>query len=244
MGAHVIDHLRIDALRRAPQRQLAQRGQIAGHEEMLCRALGRFGEIDLSLFHPLQKVFRRQIDQLHVVGAVENGIRNRLADAHMRDLRDHIVQAFQMLHIERGVNVDAVAENLLDVLIPLGMAAARRIGVRQFIDQNQLGLAHENGVEVHFRQHAAFVEDAFFGNDVEALGQDIGFDAAMRFHHADDDVARVDAALARLRKHLIGLADAGRGAQEYLEAPTPFHARLLQQGLWRRAGSLFGHSLF
>ena len=49
MLAHVAQHLVVDALGGAPQRQLAQRRQVAGREIVLQRALGLLGDIDLAL---------------------------------------------------------------------------------------------------------------------------------------------------------------------------------------------------
>ena len=82
MRAHVVDHLRIDALGRAAQRQFAQGREIARHEVAAHGALGLFRDIDLAFLQPLDQVFRREVDQLDIVGTVENGIRHGLAHAH------------------------------------------------------------------------------------------------------------------------------------------------------------------
>ena len=55
-----------------------------------------------------------------------------------------------MLDVERRIDVDAGGEQLLDILVALGVAAARRIGVGKLIDQHQFGPARQNGVDVHF----------------------------------------------------------------------------------------------
>src|SRR5262249_49939576 len=70
---------------------------------------------------------------------------------------------------------------------------------------------------------------------VEALGQHVGLDAAMGLDHADDDVDAVEAAAPGLRQHLIGLADAGRGAEEDLELAAALYVRPLQQRIGRRS---------
>ena len=97
------------------------------------------------------------------------------------------------------------------------MAAARRIGVRELVDQHEARAALQDGVEIHFRQHLALIEDALLGNDFEALGQKVGLDAAMGFDDADHHIDAVEAALTRLRQHFVGLADAGRGAEKNLQ---------------------------
>ena len=65
-----------------------------------------------------------------------------------------------MLDVQRRVDVDAGGEQLLDVLVALGMAAARRVGVGQLVDQHQARPAREDGVEVHLLERAALVVDA------------------------------------------------------------------------------------
>ena len=74
---HVVDHLLVDALRRAAQRQLAQRGQIARLEIVAERALGLLRDVDLALLQPLDQVVGREIDDLDLVGAVEDANRAR-----------------------------------------------------------------------------------------------------------------------------------------------------------------------
>ena len=64
-------------------------------------------------------------------------------------LRDDIVQAFDVLDVERGIDVDAGGDQLLDIHVALGMPAARRVGVRQFIDQRELRAARQQRVEIH-----------------------------------------------------------------------------------------------
>ena len=75
----------------------------------------------------------------------------------MRDLRDDVVQALDVLDIDRGVDVDAAAQQLLDVEIALGMAAAGRIGVGELVDQHDLRTAGDDGVEVHLLERLALV---------------------------------------------------------------------------------------
>ena len=100
--------LLVDALGGPPQRQFAQRGQIARREIMLQRALGLFGDIDLAFLQPLDQIVRREVDQFDGVGAVEHRIRHGLAHPHMGDLRDHVVEALDVLDVDRGIDVDAV----------------------------------------------------------------------------------------------------------------------------------------
>ncbi len=184
---------------------------------MLKRALGLFGDVDLALLQPLNQVVRRQIDQFDGVGAVEHRIRHGLAHPHMGDLGDHVVEALDVLDIDRGVDVDAVGQQFLDVEIALRMAAARRIGVGEFVDQRDLRMARDQRVEIHLLEHLVLVFEPLARQNFEALQQRLGLRPAVGLDHADHDI---DAGLQlgmRALQHLIGLADAGGGADEDLE---------------------------
>ncbi len=91
VGLHVGEQLFVHPLGGTPQRQFAQRGQVARREIMLQRAFGLFGDVDLALLQALNEIVRREVDQLDGIGAVEHRIRHGLAHTHMRDLRDHVV---------------------------------------------------------------------------------------------------------------------------------------------------------
>ena len=77
---------------------------------MLERALGLPGNVDLAFPQPLNQVIGREIDQLDAVGAVEHRIRHGLAHPHMGDLRDHVVEALDVLDVDCRVDVDAAGQ--------------------------------------------------------------------------------------------------------------------------------------
>ena len=62
-----------------------------------------------------------------------------------------------MLDVERRPYADARIEQLLDVLPSLRMPAVRSIGVGEFVDNDQLGLALERRVEIEFLERAPVV---------------------------------------------------------------------------------------
>ena len=240
VGLHVGEQLLVDALGGAPQRQLAQRGQIARREIMLQRALGLLGDVDLAFLQPLDQVVRREVDQFDRVGAVEHRIRHGLAHPHMGDLGDHVVEALDVLDVDRGIDVDAVRQQFLDVEIALGMAAAGRVGVGEFVDQRDLRMARDQRVEVHLLEHLVLVVEPLARHDFKPVQQRLGLRPAVGLDHADDDI---DAGLQlgmRALQHLIGLADAGGGADEDLQ---PAGLIVLAPGRLQqrfRRGSLFG----
>ena len=86
---------------------------------------GLLGHVDLALPQALEQVVGRQVDQLDLVGSLEDRVGHGLAHGDAGDLRDDVVQALEVLDVERRVDVDAGVEQLLDVLPALGVARAR-----------------------------------------------------------------------------------------------------------------------
>ena len=84
MRLHLGEQLLVHPLGGAAQRQFAQRRQVGRREEMLERALGLLGDVDLALLQALDQVVGREIDQLDRVGAVEHRVGNGLAHPHAR----------------------------------------------------------------------------------------------------------------------------------------------------------------
>ena len=66
---------------------------------------------------------------------------------------------------------------------------------------------------------AAAIIDHAARQHLEALEQRAGLGAAVRLDEADDDVDPLVLQAARALQHRIGLADAGRSAEEHLEPP-------------------------
>ena len=166
--------------------------QVAGRKVVLQRALGLLGDVDLAFLQSLDQVVGGEVDQLDRVRAVEDGIRHGLAHAHMRDLGDHVVEALDVLDVDGGVDVDAVVQQLLDVEVAFGMAAAGRVGMGQLVDQHNLRTPRNDGVEVHFLEPLPLVFEAPAGNDLEPVEQGLGLLAPVGFDDADGDIVAVD----------------------------------------------------
>jgi hypothetical protein len=176
------------------------------------RALGLFWNVDLALLQPLNQVIRRQVDEFDAVGAVENRIRHGLAHPDMGDLGDDIVKAFDVLDVDRGVDVDSVAEQFLDVEVALRMPAAGRIGMREFVDQCDLRPARNQRIKVHFLQNLVLVAEPFARHDFKPIQQRLGLRPAVGLDDAGHDIGAGLQPGARALQHLIGLADPWGGA--------------------------------
>ena len=176
---HALDQIGIDALGRAPQRQFAQGGQILRLEEALDGARGGVLDIDLSLRQALEQFVGRKIDQNDLVGLVEHRIGHGLAHADLGDLQHHVVEAFEVLDVERGPDVDAGGQHFVDILPALGMAAAGHIGVGVFVDQQQARPARQRRVEVELLHDLVAVDDRLARQDLEAFDQLLGLAPAV-----------------------------------------------------------------
>ena len=94
------------------------------------------------------------------------------------------------------------------------MAAARRVCMRQFIDQNELRASFQDGVEVHLRQAVAFVFDLAPGDDLQALQQNLGLLPPVRLDDTDHEIGTLSPFRLGRQQHLVRLADARRGTEE------------------------------
>ena len=111
------------------------------------------------------------------------------------------------------------------------MPAARRVGVRQLVDQHELRAALQDRVEIHLGQAVALVFDLAPGNDLEAFEQRLGLAPPMRLDDADDDIDALAPLGLRRQQHLVGLADARRGAEENLQPAAAFLLGRVEQRL-------------
>ena len=114
-------------------------------------------------------------------------------------------------------------EQLRDVLVALAVLDARRVGVRELVDEAQLGRPLQEPREIHLAHRVAAVVDDAEGLDLQPLCLRRRLRPAVRLEHADDDVAPVLGRRATLLQHAVRLADAGRHAQEDLAAAGHGH---------------------
>ena len=247
--APVAAHVVVDALGGAAQRQLAQRHQLALAEEVLHRAFGLFRQVDLAFLQAPQQVLGRKIDQHHFVCRIEHPIGNGLPDADAGDAADHVVEAFDVLHIDRGQDVDARGQQFLDVLPTLRVTRAGGIAVRQFIDDQHGRVAGQRGVEVEFAGRRLGRVRAAFGaaswQQLQPLKLRCGLAATVRLDQTDHHVGALRTQLLRGFQHRVGLADAGRCAEEDLQLapsrPGCFGLRAGEQDVGVGTGRVVGH---
>ena len=89
------------------QRQFTQRNEIALLEEVLKSPLRLRRDVYFPSSEPLHELIGRDVDQLDLVGSLQYGVRQRLLDRHTCDLGDNIVEAFDVLDVQRRPHIDA-----------------------------------------------------------------------------------------------------------------------------------------
>ncbi len=211
----------LDPVGGAAQRKLAQRHQIALAEEIARRTLDLLGYVDLPGGQAREQIVGGNVDEHHLVGVVEERVRNRLPDGDAGDAADDVVQALEVLDIERGEDVDATRQQLLDVLPPFRMSRSGDVRVRQLVDQDQRRTTPDRRIEIELAQLAALVVDLGERQDLDALQQRLGFLAPVGLDDPDNDILALAAERPGGAEHRVRLADPGRCAEVDAQVPAP-----------------------
>ena len=93
-----------------------------------------------------------------------------------------------MLDVHGRHHVDAGVEQFEDVLVAFAVLAAGNVGVRQFVDDDGVGMAGEDSVDVHLFKLDAAIGNHALGNDLQVADLRFGFFAAMGFDQSDHDI--------------------------------------------------------
>src|SRR5664280_2603152 len=179
--ARLVDEpLDFDLLGHLAQRRLAQRREVLDLEEVVQRRLHALGPVHLARAQAPNQRLWGEIDQHDLVGRREDVVGDRLAYDRAGQLGHLVVEALQVLHVDRREHVDSRVEHVAYVLIALLVLDARRVGVRQLVDQAQLGLAREHRRQVHLLQRFVAVLDVAARDDLQPIRLSDGLVATMR----------------------------------------------------------------
>src|SRR5208283_5661951 len=215
-----IEALAVQTARDLAQRQFTERGKIARLEKILQRIFDLRLRINLPLAQSFAQSFHGHVDVNDLIGAREERIGHRLAHVDAGDAPHHRVQTFDVLDVHGGNHVDAGADDLLDVLVALFVAGAGGVGVRELIDDYDIGLARDDCIDVHLFQRNFAVRNLAARNDLEVANPLLRLAAVVRFNEAKHDIHSPIAELIRLLEHPVCLAYARGGADINFE-PSP-----------------------
>ena len=188
----------VDAVGHPEQRQLAQRRQVAGAEVVAERGVDLVGGVHVAVGQPSAQCLRRHVDELDLIGRPYHAVGHRLALADPGDPFDDVVERLEVLDVNGGDDVDAGGEELVDVLVALGVARARRVGVGELVDETSSGRrARMASTSISSTSRRGARPSA--GHHLEAGELLRGVDASMGLGEPDDHVG---AALAARRPSL------------------------------------------
>src|ERR1019366_191479 len=96
-----------------------------------------------------------------------------------------------MLDVDRRPNIYTGIEQFFDILPALGVPAVGRIGVSEFIDNDEFRLARQGSVDVEFLDDSASILNLAARQNLETFGQAFGFLSSMRLDETDEDIDAV-----------------------------------------------------
>ena len=238
--AQLIGEAPVDATGGKAQRQFAQRRQLGGREEIGERSPRRVGQIDFARRQSLDQGIGGQVDN-DQFGIVQYLVGHGFPHTDMGEARHDVIEAFDMLDIDRGGDIDPRRQQFLYILPPLGVSAARRIAMRQFIDQNQPRMPFDRGVDVELVQRMALMIDPMARQYAQRFQQQRRFATTMGFRHTDDDIHPLRLSPRRILQHAIGLTHAWRSTQIDGQTPALLLARQPQIMVGIGGGGGLGH---
>ncbi len=237
----------LDPVGGTPQGELAQGHQVAAPKEVRRRALGLRFAVDLAGLQAGDQLFGRHVDEHHLVGAIEEGIGQRFGDADSGDAANDIVEALEMLDVERRPDVDAGRQQLADVLPALRVARARDVRMGQLVDEQERRPARQCRVEVELGEGAALADRQLAPRQqLEPLQLRRRVGAAVRLHDPGNDVEAGGLRSPRRGEHREGLADPRRRAEVDPQPAAPGLRLLGTDALDERVGigtRLFAHRM-
>ncbi len=98
---------RVDLIGEPQQRQFAQRREVSTPEVVGQRCVDTLGRVDVAVGEPAPQRFRRDVDQLDLVGGAHDLVGHRFLLLDAGDLGDDVVEALQVLDVDRRDHRDA-----------------------------------------------------------------------------------------------------------------------------------------
>ncbi len=145
----VLAHDLVDAVGGPRQRQLPQRGQIPGPEEGGQAGVDGFGGDDLPGSQPVTEHLVGEVDQMDLVGRLEDLIGDRLGGGGAGDLFHHVPERLQLEDAHRADHINPGFEQFLDVLPASRVDGARSVAMGDVVDERHPGGSLQQGLDLH-----------------------------------------------------------------------------------------------
>ncbi len=199
----------VDPIGDPQQRQLSERREVADAEVVGQGGVDLVSPIDVAVGHAPAQGLRGHVDDLDLVGGPHDGVGHGLALDDAGDALDDVVEGLEVLDVDRGDDHDPGAEELLDVLPALLVAAPRHVRVGQLVHQRGLRPSGEHRIEVHLLEVLTSVGEGVAWHHLQVAdlggcgGAPVGLDVG------DDHVGAALLATPALVEHGERLADPG-----------------------------------
>ncbi len=180
------------------------------------RLLRGLRQIDLAFVQALDQFVGGDVDQHHVVGALEHPVRHGLAHATpvtrlTTSARLSTCWTLSAVHTSRPAS-----SNSSTSCQRLGWRLSGALVWASSSTTIRVGRALERRVDVEFLQLPPAIVDFFARQDFQAFEQSGCFGASVGLDEADDDIDALGLQRARAQQHRKSLPDAGSGAEEDL----------------------------
>ena len=243
--ASVCDEVTVYLMGNFAQCDFSKRIEIPLAEPVGFGLLHLFRLVDVAPLQAMNQGAGRDIHHNHLVRATQNGVRHGFTNADARHLINRIVERFQMLDVHGGQHVDSRIQNCLHILPPFFTLRTGDICVSQFIHNDRMGDANQNGVRIHLLEYRSFIFDFAARNDGKIALLLLGSFAPVRFEIADNDILPALLSAIRLLKHLECFAHSCGKSHEYFQASAPglllLPICLHEQFFGRETASFFIH---
>lgn len=169
----------VDGSGDALEGHFAKGDEISAAEEVGESALDTVGGVDVSAAHAGSEGLGGEIAHDDLIGAIEDPVGNGLPDGDSGEALDAWCEAFDVLDVDGGEDIDASVEKEKNVFVAFGKAASLDVGMGELVDEGDLWLAGEDGVDVHLREDGSLVIDLAAGHLLELLRKIAGSAAAV-----------------------------------------------------------------
>ena len=196
------------------QNERPQRREVADREKAVEGLVDSLGAVDQAARDALAQRCRAQVDELDLVGLVQQAVGERLSHLDARQRADAAAEALEVLDVDgrprRRCHVPAACRRRRSAWAAARPAGSVCASSSTIATLGRRSISQSTSGSVSARLPDPVAHDRRVLEAARAL---LGRDAAVRLEVADHDVGSLLGGQARVAEHLVGLADAGGRAQ-------------------------------
>ncbi|GEM_PF-5192687 len=199
---------------------------------MIFGAFDEARKINFPRLKATQQIVRWKIDKAHLIGFVEEAVRDGFLYRYSRHGSNHVVETFEMLDVHRTIDIDPDIENVFNVLPTFRMTRSGRIAVRKLVDHDKRRPAADDGINIERFRKKCPTANIGACKDVETVQKRLGISTAVCIDPADENIKSFAAFFMRLGQHGIRFTNTGsRPEKEFQAAPDALLSDL-EKAVW------------